>query len=338
MRGREIMENLSLSPGIRNPYGYRTDSLEDLSSRERPFGFIDSSNKGITLVTAFFDIGRADYKLGARSNDEYFLFFDFWARIRNNLIIYCAPTDVHRIWEIRAKYHRERNTYIIPVVDIYDIEPEIYQKMKIVENSTAFKEFRYVYDAVSNHADYDYLMLLKYWFLRDTARNYSEMESTLAWLDFGYNHGGDHYTDPKDFDFQWSYNFDNKINMFCLSSPDQMAAIDSLQFQKDCFIGHTVVSPRSLADKLWKYVKEAMNALLSLDCIDDDQQLLLMVYKMHKDDCTIRICNWFEDMEICSSQRFSVTLPPHAAVSKSIERKSIHFLERCNKRIRYYYP
>jgi len=330
MKEREIMSSLPLSSGNAHQYGTRTDAVEVFHS--------NSSDKGIVLVTAFFRIGREDYKVGVRSDDEYFSFFDFWARIRNNLIIYCAPTDVQRIWEIRAKYHREKNTYIIPVADMYAIEPEIYQRMKKVENSTEFKEFRYIYNAVSNHADYDYLMLLKYWFLRDAAQNYAETGSTLAWLDFGYNHGGAHYTDPQDFDFQWNYEFDNKINLFCLSSPDQMSAIDSLQFQKDCFMGGIVICRDVLAEKLWGYIREAMNALLSLDCIDDDQQLLLMVYKTHKNDCTIRICSWFEPIEKCSNQKFSTNPPPLAAVPGSMKKKTMHFLERCSKRAERYYP
>ena len=47
----------------------------------------------ITLVTAFFDIGRSSFPIYARSNDRFFDYFYFWARIQNDLIVYCAPED-----------------------------------------------------------------------------------------------------------------------------------------------------------------------------------------------------------------------------------------------------
>ena len=33
----------------------------------------------------------------------------------------------------------------------------------------------------------------------------------VAWIDFGYNHGGEYYINPEDFNFEWKYNFSNKF-------------------------------------------------------------------------------------------------------------------------------
>ncbi len=292
--------------------------------------------KEMILVTAFFDIGRVSFDIWARSNEEYFSYFDMWARIQNRLIVYCAPENVQTVLEIRKKYQREQDTVIIPIEDIFQIEPEIYQKMKIVEGSEKFKRFRYYYHAMSNKADYDYLMLMKYWFLWDASVQYAGPDEKTVWLDFGYNHGGAYYIDPQDFDFKWEYSFDDHINMFCLSDPEDMPAIDSLQFQKDCFIGHTVVCPGRMTSKLWTYMKEAMYSLLSLDCIDDDQQLLLMMYKLHKDECTIRVCDWFHDLELCSNQKFSVKASAQTPAGQ-YSRKNDKFVERCVERVQCYY-
>lgn len=298
---------------------------------------IGKTRNRITIVTAFFDIGRAASEVFARTNEDYFAYFDFWARIQNDMIIYCAPKDVVRIRDIRKKYNRD-NTIIIPIADIYIIESDIYQQMKRVEGLARFKEFRFAYTAMSNRSDYTYLMMLKYWFLQDAAKKYVAVGEEVSWIDFGYNHGGEHYTDPNDFDFRWDYCFDDKINLFCLSDPDCMVSIDSLQFQKDCFIGHSVICRRELTGKLWEYIKTAMRALLSLDCIDDDQQLLLMLYRMHKDECTIRVCGWFEDMALCSNQKFKVRPPSLTSTSEGYEAMKKDFLTRCSGRVNRYYP
>lgn len=47
---------------------------------------------GITLVTAFFPIGRGEWTGKAqRSDDKYFKYFQHWARIHNDLVVYTTP-------------------------------------------------------------------------------------------------------------------------------------------------------------------------------------------------------------------------------------------------------
>ena len=41
----------------------------------------------ITIITAFFDIGRDKYAVYSRSVDKYLDYFRFWAGIKNKLIV-----------------------------------------------------------------------------------------------------------------------------------------------------------------------------------------------------------------------------------------------------------
>lgn len=295
-------------------------------------------NKEIILVTAFFDIGREAYTVYSRTNEEYFDYFDFWACIENRLIVYCEPENEEKIRLIREKYHREGETMVVPIANIKAIEPKIYERMKAVEQNKRFVRFRYYSDALSNKADYNYLMMLKYWFLWDATSRYKDQNAHFVWLDFGYNHGNAYYLDKSDFNFKWTYDFDEKINLFCLSDPDAVSSIDSLQFQNDCIIGHTVVCTREISEKLWGYVKEMIEALLALDCMDDDQQLLLMAYKAHKEEFTIRICDWFHDIELCSDHKFCVVDPPDMRSHKrKYKKKNKEFIAKCKERAEEYY-
>lgn len=296
----------------------------------------------IKIVTAFFDIGRGNYKELSRDTDKYFQYFKFWARIQNELIIYCQSFNAEKIINIRKEFGLEEKTKIVIVDDFKSIEHSIYVRMKEIEKNIKFKDFRYCDNALSNGADYDYVMLLKWWCLQDAAKR-EEPEKMMAWLDFGYNHGGELYINPNDFSFKWEYDFEPKINCFCIIDPREACAIDSLQFQYECFIGHTAVMPAKLCNFFWNEMRDAMISLMSLDCIDDDQQLELMVYKRHPELFKIRICNWFEDMLICSNQQLTTRnkvekIPVRQKIKKVLNKiiRKHSFMTRISDKYRRY--
>ena len=50
--------------------------------------------------------------------------------------------------------------------------------------------------------------------------------------------------------------------------------------------------PRELVPEFWHLVRNAMEALLMLDCVDDDQQLVLMAYKARPELFTVHVTGW----------------------------------------------
>lgn len=260
--------------------------------------------KEIKIVTAFFDIGRDKYESHKRSTDEYFEYFKFWARIKNEIIIYCDPENVERIQAIRRDFGLVEQTVVIPV-DMKEIEPEILAKMLRIETDEGFQNFRYLEKDPSNTALYNYVMLLKWWCMKDASEHF-EKSCNLAWVDFGFNHGGERYIKDTDFNFNWEWDYPKKLNAFCLNNPNKVSLIESLQFQFDCFTGCSFVLPAELALDFWKYMKDAMNALIDCGCMDDDQHLMLMVYKKRPELFNIQYANWFEMFMLNSSQKFIV--------------------------------
>lgn len=258
--------------------------------------------KEIKIVTAFFDIGRGEYETHKRSTDKYFEYFKFWARIKNELIVYCDPENVERIKAIREDFGLTEQTTVIPV-NMKEIEPDILARMQRIESDEGFQNFRYLEKDPSNTALYNYVMLLKWWCMKDASERI-EKSCNLAWVDFGFNHGGARYIDDTDFDFYWEWDYPNKLNAFCLYNPNKVSIIESLQFQFDCFTGCSFVLPIELASDFWKYMKEAMNALIDCGCIDDDQHLMLMVYKKRPELFNIQYANWFEMFMLNSFQKF----------------------------------
>mgnify|MGYP002616688503 CR=1 FL=1 len=153
----------------------------------------------ITLISAFFDIGRANFTNTeyTRTNEKYFEYFKFWARMKNDLVVYTDSNSSKYVRDIRNSFGLKDKTTIIEINNIYSILPNIYEKMCKVSQSEEFKMFRYYENAMSNRASYDYVMLLKYWCMNDSVER-GLADDMLAWMDFGFNHGGKCYTNAED--------------------------------------------------------------------------------------------------------------------------------------------
>lgn len=247
------------------------------------------------IVTAFFDIGRETEKNSklSRSNMQYMEYFKVWARLENELVVYTEPKFANEIKKIREQFKLGNITYVIIIDNIYEIENEIYKRMKRVSQEGESQRLKLHLNAMSGKAEYDYLMLLKYYFMSDAVKRLKKTEGNVSWIDFGFNHGTVCYTDANDFAFKWCPNLENDIHVFSLRNPKDINSLGYLLLQADCIMGAPIIADVNKSYLLWKYCREAMLSLLSLDTIDDDQQLLLMAYKLHQEDFCIHKSGWF---------------------------------------------
>lgn len=166
-------------------------------------------------------------------------------------------------------------------------------------------------------------------------------------MDFGINHCGVKYARSEDFDFLWEFDFPEKITAFCHENPATVSLIDTLQFMTPVFDGSIVVMPKTLCPHYWQAVRGAMDALVKLGCVDDDQMLLLIAYKAQPELFDIRLENgWCSGFELCSGRSFTLTEQAPPSVSKKAVRTMRRltdapqhpFIRRMyEKTIRYYY-
>ena len=233
----------------------------------------------------------------------------------------------------------------MPVSDPFAIEPDLYRRMERAADP-GFQSFRF-YLAPENGAPYSYITMLKAWCIQDAAAR-TAGDCMLAWVDFGINHCGVTYAKAEEFDFLWEYDFPEKITAFCHQNPAEVSLIDTLQFMMPYFDGSVVVMPRALCAHYWESVRSAMEALVKLGCVDDDQMLLLIAYKYEPDLFDIRLeKGWYSAFALCSGQHFTlVRKAPAAADEKSarvmarLAQNPQHpFVRRVyEKLIRYYFP
>lgn len=262
--------------------------------------------KELTIVTAFYDCGRGNHASQKRTNDDYIEYFKFWARIRNKVIIYTMPELVDKISKVREDFGLSDRTVIISDIDIWNVEKDILDHMQQIEDNGYFEKWRYKTKDISNQAKYSYIMLMKYWCLFDASQR-KLIDNNAVWVDFGWNHGGQVFIHEEEFDFMWRYGFaEDKIHLFAKDDPRNSHGILNLQLMTDCIMGCPFVCNKDMTEKLYVFVKEAMTSLLSLDCFDDDQMLLLMAYKKHMDEFQVHISDWFLPMKEYGGEHLTV--------------------------------
>lgn len=307
----------------------------------------------ITIVSAFFDIGRGNAKKAEiqRSVDNYFDYFRHWARMRNEVIVYTSSQYAERVTEVRKEFGLESRTKVVCIDNIYEIETEIFQRMKEIESNEDFYDFRYYKDAYSNTAKYDYVMLMKYWCMYDAKERNIIDSPMIAWLDFGFDHGGVRFPDDTEFDFLWKCEVKKQIQLFALKGSEKLTGIDSLQLLCDSIMGCPVVCSVDNVEMLWRMIKKSMESLIMLDCIDDDQQLLLMAYRQKPELFQVNISDWFLPIKEfgVGGSKLKVRQVPPASLSVRIKRKigkifapkllytKLNFVCRCYKRVCKYY-
>ena len=271
------------------------------------------SKREVTVVTAFFDIGRESFGSElSRSNEKYLEYFKFWARMKNKLVVFTFPAMAERVREVRNEFGLEDRTEIIVIDDIYAVEAELHSRMTQVAASEEFLKFRYMPNPADNNADYDYIMLLKAWFLKEAAEK-GYADGMLCWLDFGFNHGGDVFSNSEEFDFTLNVDFPmDKVTLFSLNNYDNKPIFHIIEDYSVYMMGAPIYVSADMAAELWGDVKKSMESLLDVGFLDDDQTLLLMASLRNPERYNIIKSDWFMPLKEYGGEHLTVARKPKA--------------------------
>lgn len=233
--------------------------------------------KDITIVTAYFDIGRGQMKKFKRSTHDYFDYFCKWAKFKNDLVVFVESDDIkNEVLEFRSSIGLAEQTTVIAIDNVISLASETYGQIeKAIKNPVQIGYRFYPENPDSWCALYNYVTVLKAWCLNYTA-NVLNREGQLAWMDFGFNHGGTVYSLKSDFNIKWQYDFGEKITLFNLQKLDDRPIFDII-FSMDTYImGSIIIVPSMLASKFWELTKKSIQALSVVGLSDDDQVVWLM--------------------------------------------------------------
>lgn len=246
----------------------------------------------ITVVTAFFDIGRSNWNktpLGMetphyipRSTESYFSYFENLAKLKNDMVIYCGGEHVEKIQKIREQNSPSAKTSVVAI----DFE----ESVKGVKPTIQMIQRRPEYVNLVNdprmpeywNADYVLVNLLKTNFVVHAFQSNRIETELAAWLDFGYVRGPN--TLPKN--LVWKYNFDpSKMHYFNKKDVDFERPIFDIVRANDVYMmGCHIVGGKDAWQKHQGYNLDSMMALVRCGLIDDDQTFMLMNYRMSPKD------------------------------------------------------
>lgn len=256
-------------------------------------------DSNISIVTAFFNINRDNWKYFNKSEDKYFEQFKKWAIIRNQMVVYVESEELRdRILNFRKNIGLNEYTKVIIIDDCTVLETELYHSLQKVSCNKISQLYRYRKGNPEVwSADYNYVMMMKFWCVCDAIKNKYCYNNQIAWVDFGYGHGnGERIGIEEPNSFEWKFAFPDKICLFTIQNMDDRPMFDII-FSMDTYVkGETIIAPKNLWPDFWKSIKENMLKLNEIGIMDDDQSLMLMCYRQNENNFAIFESEWSSTM------------------------------------------
>ena len=261
----------------------------------------------IVIVSAFFSIGRDNFKKIPRTNNQYVEYFKRWARIQNELIFFCEDKEFGDVvLDIRDSFGLKEKTKIIVFDNILKLENDLYKKMELIENDKYYQDFRVDKDFPENKAIYNYVMFMKHFCVHE-ALKYLDKEANLVWIDFGYEHGGKAFKSEESYNFEWKYDFNDKVNIFHLKDIDKRPMFEICRtVHPDNMMGSPFVVPSTLAEEFYDLVLKSYYMLAYFGLMDDDQLYLLWAYRQRPDIIVANESDWFLPIAQYSNGSFEI--------------------------------
>lgn len=239
-------------------------------------------NNSITIITAFFDIGRGNWNAKSgrsdrleRTADTYFNHFKRLAKLDNKIIIFTSPDLKDKILKLREG----KPTHII-TIDLQQKFKFIINKISSIQHSDSFKSLikpEQLQNPEYWSAEYVLINNLKPYFIHKAIKSRLTGSELIAWVDFGYirkektRHGL----------VEWNYPFDrNKVHLFSIKEnvdlQNEQAVMEKVINNETYIIGGVIVATKEKWIEFYRLVFQTQKKLIQSGLIDDDQGVFLI--------------------------------------------------------------
>lgn len=255
-------------------------------------------SNSITIVTAYFRINRSSWQGFERSDEQYFEHFKVWAKVQNVLVAYVETEEMRQlILEYRRNLSLADKTKVYIIHDCLQLEPQLFAGLKTATENPIQRKYRLLANNPESwNPTYNYVMLLKAWCVCDAIKK-GVASDMVAWVDFGYNHGGDPIDKSSDFGFEWSYMFPDKINLFTIQDIDNRPIFDIILSMDTYIMGGIIVGIDYLWNEFWALLKQSVSEQNACGLADDDQSALLMAYRKKPEIFALHKSFWSVQMK-----------------------------------------
>lgn len=241
----------------------------------------------ISIVTAFYDIGRGDWSTNVeknggplphylqRSQEKYIEHFSRMCDIDTEIIVYTSS-------DIAPTLRAISDTIKVVEYDYFSIHEKLRDDIEKIQSSPEFTKKINPYQVRNPEywsKDYVGVTSLKAFFVSDAFAKNLITNEWAAWVDFGYCRDEDHVPKSK----QWEYDFTpGKMHYFNYREPDvkqmNVQIAQAVQNNIVYIIGGVFVGQKAQWRSLEISMKDSLEYLMGLNLVDDDQGLLLMSY------------------------------------------------------------
>lgn len=240
-------------------------------------------NSEITIVTAFFDIGRESWSVENghpdylfRTSDTYLSYFEKIASLNNEMVIFTSDDFADKIREIRAG----KPTKII----IFDYKNKLYnikRRVDKIQSSDSFKSKVpdiHIINPEYWSADYALVTNLKSYFVTKAIDLGYVSNDLAAWMDFGYCRDYESLNNIS----TWKYNFErDKVHVFNLKKipPLTQEIVEEAIFNNKVYIiGGVTIADKKMWYTFHDMVYKCQRELMSNSIVDDDQGVYLFAF------------------------------------------------------------
>jgi len=241
----------------------------------------------ISIVTAFFDIGRGDWtpQKGLphylhRTTDTYFERFGHLAQLDNEMVIFTSEDLADKVYELRKDKITKTKIISIDFQNTFQKERELISKIQ--KDSTFQSMINPVQIRNPEYWSADYVLVnyLKSHLVNFSIQNNFVDTDLVSWLDFGYCRNKETLNNVK----EWKYPFDtSKIHFFNFREYQNLPIQTIIANNIVHMFGAKIVAGKEMWPKLEELIRGAFKNLTDANMIDDDQTLMLLAYLYDKD-------------------------------------------------------
>ena len=250
----------------------------------------------ITIVTAFYDIGRKNWDYYTRDTRYYFECFERLCQLQNKIIVF-SQIKFKSLFDKIISEKKPNLTVIYE--DIFENNVDLLKKIKKSQKNLQKIGGLYNDGKPPEYWCPEYVLVnfLKSYFCKSAIEQIVDIDDVVSWIDFGYIKKQEQIPESK----IWKYNFENKIHLWNIKEiPAQINILQTIKNNLVYIQGCHLVAHKDKWHSLNKMMNDQLNYLLSNSLVDDDQTLLLLSCRsnpqefiLHKEEIDYDDLDWF---------------------------------------------
>jgi len=245
----------------------------------------------ITIVTAFYDIGRGEWTPDKglphylqRTTDTYIERFSHMTQMENEMVVFSTPDIIEKLQPLRG----DRPTKWVSF-DIFKKYGDLVETIHKIQKNENYQKM--IHPSQRMNPEYWNPQYVAVNFLKSTVVNVAikngfATKNLVSWLDFGYCRTADKIPSSK----KWSYDFDvTKMHLFNYKEYDNRPINEIISTNDVYILGAKIVGGRTVWPEFQKTMAKSLSDLIDNGLVDDDQTIMLLstiknpsLFQLHK--------------------------------------------------------